>query len=123
MTRLSLTLAALLVAGPALAQTTTMPNAAPPSAPMQGQGAAVRPNTDNITGSTNLNVADLAKVKLEEGANSFTEGQVRSRLEAAGFANVADLKKDDKGIWRGSAMHQSKKFTVGFDYKGNVQAQ
>jgi len=38
------------------------------------------------------------------GANSFTEGQAKSRIEGAGFTQVTGLKKDDNGIWRGSAM-------------------
>ena len=38
------------------------------------------------------------------GANSFTEGQAKSRIESHGFSNVTDLKKDDAGVWRGKAM-------------------
>ena len=37
------------------------------------------------------------------GANSFTEGQARSRIEEAGFTGVSELRKDDQGIWRGRA--------------------
>jgi len=55
-----------------------------------------------------------------EGANSFTEGQAQDRIIAAGFANVSSLKKDDKGIWRGTAELQGKKVNVAVDYKGNV---
>ena len=33
------------------------------------------------------------------GANSFTEGQAKSRIEEKGFKNVSDLKKDDAGVW------------------------
>ena len=55
------------------------------------------------------------------GANSFTEGQAKSRLEGAGLMNVTDLKKDDDGVWRGKAMRDGK--SVGFDYKGNIAAE
>ena len=60
---------------------------------------------------------------IEPGANSFTEGQARSRMEAQGFMNVSDLKKDDQGIWRGKAMRDGKTVTVSLDFRGNVAAQ
>ena len=34
------------------------------------------------------------------GANSFTEGQAKSRIEARGYTNVAGLTKDGDGVWR-----------------------
>jgi hypothetical protein len=55
-----------------------------------------------------------------EGANSFTEGQARSRIEKEGFTNVTGLKKDDKGVWRGSATKGSQKVNVSVDFQGNV---
>ena len=55
-----------------------------------------------------------------EGANSFTEDQARGRLAKAGYSNLSDLKKDDNGVWRGSATKAGKKVQVGLDYKGNV---
>lgn len=54
------------------------------------------------------------------GANSFTEAQAKDRLVARGFTNVSALQKDDKGVWRGTAMHDSKSANVAVDYKGNV---
>ena len=42
------------------------------------------------------------------GANSFTEGQAKSRIESKGYTNVSGLKKDDKGVWRGTAMRDGK---------------
>ncbi len=122
MRRSILTLAALAaLAGPALAQTTTTGQPAQPgndSANQQGQSAVSRPNTDaaqpGATGSINLNA------KLEPGANSFTEGQVRSRMEQAGLQNVQGLKKEDNGIWRAQAMQNGQTVNVGMDFKGNV---
>jgi hypothetical protein len=55
-----------------------------------------------------------------EGANSFTEGQAQDRILAAGFADVSSLRKDDKGIWRGTAQANGKAVNVAVDYKGNV---
>lgn len=58
-----------------------------------------------------------------EGANSFTEGQAQDRVRAAGFSGVSGLKKDDKGIWRGTAKMDGKAANVAVDYKGNVVGQ
>src|SRR6202044_4195974 len=54
------------------------------------------------------------------GANSFTEGQAKSRIESKGFSNVSGLKKDDKGVWRGTAMRDGKSVDVSLDFEGNV---
>jgi hypothetical protein len=54
------------------------------------------------------------------GANSFTEGQARDRALAAGFSNVSPLKKDDNGVWRGTASRGNQNVSVAVDYKGNV---
>jgi len=74
------------------------------------QNSAV--NTQN---STNRMVD--APVK---GANSFTEGEAKSRIEKKGFGNVSDLKKDDQGVWRGHAMRNGQRVDVAIDYQGNV---
>lgn len=55
-----------------------------------------------------------------EGANSFTEDQAKSRIEEKGFANVSELKKDDEGIWRGTAEQGGRKVQVMLDFQGNV---
>jgi hypothetical protein len=57
------------------------------------------------------------------GANSFTEDQARTRIEEAGYTNVADLKLDANGIWQASATKDSKPVTVSLDYQGNIVAQ
>lgn len=57
------------------------------------------------------------------GANSFTEGQARSRIQDKGFSQVTDLKQDSQGVWRGKAMHDGKSVDVAMDYQGNVVGQ
>ena len=57
------------------------------------------------------------------GANTFTEGQAKSRIESKGFSNVSGLKKDDKGVWRGTAMRDGKSVDVSLDFEGNVVAR
>jgi Resolvase, N terminal domain len=66
-------------------------NQTPPA--QQGPGNRAI-NTEGVNNS-NASVA---------GANSFTESQAKSRIEAGGYSNVSELKKDDNGVWRGNAM-------------------
>ena len=56
------------------------------------------------------------------GANSFTEGQAKSRIEEAGYSGVSDLKKDDNGVWRGKATKGGASSNVSIDFQGNVNA-
>ena len=137
----SLALAATLIAGGALAQTTspahpTPGNAAPgatSNAPMNGvsPNTGVTPSTgmvDRNTGaaaaagdrnqavaSTSANAPQPAR-----GANSFSQGEARRRIERAGFQQVTDLHKDNNGVWRGTASHDGSSVPVWLDYKGNV---
>ena len=107
----------------ALAQTSTAPNAGSsttmqpmnPSGSNAGSGNAAVNNKPAASPETTGSV--------EPGANSFTEGQVRSRLEAQGFSNVTELRKDEQGIWRGKAMRNGQSIGVALDYKGTIQAQ
>jgi hypothetical protein len=95
----------------------------------QGSGSSGTQPMNNSTGSSNpaatVKPADSPQStgSVEPGANSFTEGQARSRIEAQGFSNVTDLRKDDQGIWRGKAMRNGQSTSVAIDYKGTVQAQ
>ena len=57
------------------------------------------------------------------GANSFTEGQAKSRIEARGFTNIAGLAKDSDGVWRGTATQGGKSVKVIVDFQGNVVSQ
>lgn len=91
---------AIGLAGPALAQT-------PPANP--------NPDTPAVTGTTSQQPAEPAK-----GANSFTEDQAKSRIEAKGFSGVTGLKKDGDGIWRGKATKNGAAIDVAVDYQGNV---
>ena len=57
------------------------------------------------------------------GANSFTEGQAKSRIESSGYTNISELRKDDQGVWRGKAMKNGKSVSISLDFQGNVTAQ
>ena len=71
------------------------------------------PSTSNQSGTQQPPVA---------GANSFTEDQAQDRMQKAGFTEVKGLKKDDQGIWRGTAMQSGKQVNVALDFQGNVVA-
>ena len=58
-----------------------------------------------------------------KGANSFTEGQAKDRVLSHGMTGVSALKKDDDGIWRGTAQQDGKPVKVSVDFKGNVVPQ
>lgn len=59
----------------------------------------------------------------EPGANSFTRGQARSRLQRSGYTQVSGLHKDSQGVWRGKAMKDGQPASVSLDYQGNVTGQ
>jgi hypothetical protein len=54
------------------------------------------------------------------GANSFTMGQAKARIESRGYAQVSELVKDKDGLWRGKAMKDGKSVNIALDYQGNV---
>ncbi|RAI57906.1 hypothetical protein [Roseicella frigidaeris] len=142
-----LALLGTVVAAPALAQTSpATPDRTAPPAATEGstrpgmtpatpdtRSGATMPGRDATTGATSPNRGNdssNAAVRLDDGnrtaaspaagANSFTEGQAKSRIEAAGFTNVSDLQKDDQGVWRGRAQRNGQQVSVGLDYQGNV---
>ena len=102
MRTLTMAAAIVLTATAALAQKPANPDANTPAV-----------NTPNSPKNPNAPV---------EGANSFTEGQARSRIEGHGYTSVGGLKKDDKGVWRGTATKGGKKVNVSVDFQGNVTA-
>ena len=77
--------------------------------------AAASGNNNQAVATTGANAPAPAK-----GANSFTMGEAKSRLEKDGFSNVNDLAKDGNGVWRGNAQKGGSTTTVWLDYKGNV---
>ena len=95
----------LLAAALALSATTAL--AQKPANPDANTPAVATPETKNPNAPV-------------EGANSFTEGQARARIEKEGFTKVAELTKDDKGVWRGRAMRGGKMVSVSLDFQCNV---
>lgn len=105
-------------------------NAVPPSAAPGNAvpGTTVRPDDRGTAGSGTLGNAvrsgdPASGAGPRPGANSFTEGQARSRIESAGFTNITGLNLDGNGIWRGQAMRDGRPVQVTLDFQGNVNAQ
>ncbi len=96
--------AAVIGSGAALAQT-------PPSS------SPTPPAIATSKGDSNTTAAPVA------GKNSFTEGEVRDRLEKHGYTAVNGLMKDDQSIWRGMATKDGKSVAVAVDYQGNIVAK
>ena len=57
------------------------------------------------------------------GANSFTEGQAKLRIENDGYTAVTGLKKDENGIWQATATKGGQNLKVSVDYQGNIVAR
>ncbi|MBV9569799.1 MAG: hypothetical protein JO056_00980 [Alphaproteobacteria bacterium] len=55
-----------------------------------------------------------------KGANSFTMGEAKTRIEAHGYTHVSALKKDKDGVWRGMAQKDGQPVHVSLDFEGNV---
>jgi hypothetical protein len=106
MRKLLLTVALVAIAIPAMAQQ--------PSPPANRNANTPAVNTPNSPPNPGAPVA---------GANSFTEGQAKSRIEAHGFTSVGQLKKDRDGVWRGTATQSGKSVKVSVDFQGNVVSQ
>jgi hypothetical protein len=83
--------------------------------PASAQNPGPNNNAVNTTGQNNSD-APVA------GRNSFTEGQAKSKIEDAGYANVTELKKDDNGVWRGHASKGGSATAVSVDFQGNVNS-
>jgi protein CpxP len=101
-------------AGWAMGQTT---------APSTNAGDRVSPNAAPYAGTSanpNANATGAGNAALEPGANSFTEGQARHRIEDRGYTNVDQLHKDQNSIWQAEATKDGRRVRVGVDFRGNV---
>jgi hypothetical protein len=85
------------------------------------QTAATTPRADSPAVITTSPDAKPAASPVA-GANSFTEAEARTRLEANGYTKITGLAKDDKSIWRGSAMKNGTSVHVALDYQGTIVA-
>jgi hypothetical protein len=128
------------VAGTTLAVAQTAPGTAPPPSVTPPPAAAATAPPRPITGPAAMapsapsnstvppavstgNAGSQTAAAPVAGANSFTESEARSRLEAHGYSNVSGLQKDAQSIWRGTATKNGQSVGVALDYQGNIVAQ
>jgi len=121
------TAAGILLAGASMAQTrsgTASPGGGGPAGAVPTPATRSNGDTAAASGSSNQTVATTSAnaPSPAKGANSFTMGEARSRIEKNGFTNVSDLAKDENGVWRGKAQKDGSSASVWLDYKGNVGA-
>ncbi len=63
--------------------------------------------------------AELPHTLMADGSR-MTEGDARKLIESQGFAQVADLYRDDSAVWRGTASRGGKEMDVAIDASGKV---
>lgn len=119
---------ALGTAGLAAAQTTTTTGpAATTGTATTGTATTGTAPIVSGTGSATNNAVNTAPANNSgapvPGANSFTEGQARDRIQDRGYTQVSDLKLDAQGIWRAKASRNGQSTDVSMDYQGNVVPQ
>ena len=96
---------ASLTAGAAFAQYDAKEPASPPAAKTQ-------PATPQAGAPTTPNA----------GA-ALTEVQAKARIEAQGYTNVSELKKDAQGAWNAKAMKDGKSVQLSLDTRGQIAVQ
>src|SRR5687767_13827984 len=95
-----------LTAGAALAQYDAKQPASPPAA------AETKPATPSAGAPTTPNAGAAA-----------TEVQAKARIEAQGYTNVSELKKDAQGLWSAKAMKDGKAVQLSLDTQGQINVQ
>ncbi len=110
-------LPAALVLGLGLAGVAHAQNAATtPAAPVVSGPASATNNAVNTAPANN-------SASPVPGANSFTEGQARERIQAKGYSQITNLALDNMGVWRGKGTKSGQTVDVSMDYQGNVIPQ
>jgi putative membrane protein len=126
---LSLFLIGALSAGASAQTAPPQAPAAPAQAPTGMPPAAARPMTSSTPATppapARADAAGTTVVEagtLEQGANSFTEGQAQGRFEDAGFTGIQGLVKDDAGFWRARGMRGGATVDLAMDFRGRIAA-
>jgi periplasmic protein CpxP/Spy len=93
---------------------------APSPAASSPQGSTTGAPYAGTSANPDGNATRAGNAGLERGANSFTEGQARRRIEDRGYTNVGGLRKDQNSIWQAEATKDGHRVRVGLDFRGNV---
>jgi hypothetical protein len=100
------------------------------NAPRDPCYSAVAPNepcstttTPPLQTSSPASATPAAPNGRSSAGSAFTTDQAKSQVEAAGYSNVSGLRRDSKGIWRGSAVKDGLTVNVMLDAGGKVSTQ
>jgi hypothetical protein len=104
-------------------QIDSSPGSATESSAANPSADTMAPNSAATVGRTDMSPDSKTAAAPLPGANSFTQAEALSRLEAHGYTAVSELQKDDQSIWRGKAMKDGKPVDVALDYRGNIVAE
>lgn len=99
---------------------------APQEAAAQAHPPVNSPQQGLPTGAPSARPGDYRVVvgdALVSRANSYTQAQVEDLLRGAGFTAIRNIRKDDDGIWRGSAELRGQPVEFGVDYRGSIAAR
>ena len=122
--RLTLATTALIIAtGTALAQTPATNNAAGSQTPAATLNSTAQTQSPSPSAVQTQNTTARTAAAPVPGRNSFTRGEAAKRITTAGYTNVSGLKKDNRGVWRGTAQKDGNQVGVALDYQGNVVSQ
>jgi predicted aspartyl protease len=64
--------------------------------------------------------AQAATPAAGAATTAMTEVQAKARIEAQGFTNVSELKKDAQGMWNAKAMKDGKAVQISLDTGGKI---
>lgn len=103
-----------LAANIVFAQTPNQPNPGAPSLP-----GATQPGNPTQPGA--LNPSGAQTQSGVQTSNQFgTEAQARSKIEADGFSNLTDLRKETDGRWTARATKAGKTSRITLDANGRI---
>jgi hypothetical protein len=94
-----------------------------PRNPCYSAVAPDEPCSTTITPNTNTPSAPAAATIRQSTVHAITEDQAKSQIEAQGFPGISGLRKDVKGVWRGTVVKDGSTVNVTLDEKGNVTAK
>jgi hypothetical protein len=88
-----------------------------------GPPRTVRKNPVSLAGDVNnvANVTGSGRSQFHDRA--FTADQAKSQIEARGYSAIAQLKKDDRGNWRGEAVKGGHSVDVAVNFNGSIESK
>jgi hypothetical protein len=94
-----------------------------PRNPCYSAAAPDEPCSTTITPNTPAPSPPAADPIRQSTVHAITEDQAKSLIEARGYPGVSELRKDAKGLWRGTAVKDGSTVNVILDKTGDVTAQ